>query len=173
MPPLAGVESAPPGEVQNGAPGVDVDAIMAAIRRSSPSAGSDGVPRTARHPELEEAACPDEPAEGEHNAFLYFNLRQVNQSYLKFLVELDLRPSRLDRLPVVGSMWDRLRRHLHSLSIFYVNKVTEPLIALQRQVAMVLNVLVRRDHERDAELRRLAERVAELEARLAALEKRN
>jgi hypothetical protein len=148
----------------------DVDIIMATIRREMQKRREQGIYQTARFSEFEDVTCPEEPVGDEHNPLLYFHLRQVNQSYTRFNVELDLSPSRLDRLPVIGLLWNTLRRHLHSLSIFYVGKVVHPMITFNRHLVTILNVVVRQGQQRDAELTELKQRLSELEAKLARLE---
>lgn len=154
-----------PGTLNN-----DVDVIMATIRREMQKRREQGIYQTGRFSEFEDVTCPEEPEGDEHNPLLYFHLRQVNQPYTRFNVELDLSPSRLDRLPVIGLLWNSLRRHLHSLSIFYVGKVVHPMITFNRHLVTILNVVVRQGQQRDAELTELKQRLSELEARLARLE---
>jgi hypothetical protein len=157
-------------EGETGALNIDVDVIMATIRREMQKHREQGIYQTGRFPELEDVTCPEEPEGDEHNPVLYFHLRQVNQPYTRFNVELDLSPSRLDRLPVIGPLWNTLRRHLHSLSIFYVGKVVHPVITFNRHLVTILNVMVRQGQQRDAELAVLKQRLAELEVKLARLE---
>jgi hypothetical protein len=157
-------------KVEIHASGIDVDAIMDTIRRNIRRRRSEGFYQITDFPEFEEVTLPEEPAGDLQSPLLYFYLRQVNQPYNQFYVELDLAPSRVERLPLVGSLWNTLRRHLHSLSIFYVNKIAGPIVTFNRQVVIILNLMTRQDWKRDAELAELKQRLAELEARQALLE---
>jgi hypothetical protein len=157
-------------EVELHAPDIDVDAAMVAIRHNIQRRREEGLYQVTRFSEFEEVTCPEEPGGDAHDPLLYFHLRQVNQSYTQFHIDLSLNPSRLAGLPLVGSLWDTVRLHLHSLAIFYVNKLIEPMIAFNRHIVTILNILTRHSQKRDAELFELRQRVAELEARLAHIE---
>ena len=148
----------------------DVDVIMATIRREMRKRREQGIYQVDRFSELEDVTCPEEPEDDEHNPLLYFHLRQVNHTYKWFNVELDLGPSRLDSLPVIGLLWNTLRRHLHSLSIFYVAKIVHPVLTFSRHVVTILNIMVRQRQQQDAEMAELKQRLSELEARLARFE---
>ncbi len=167
---LPASQPATPDEVEIHAQGSDVDDIMATIRHNVQMRRAQGLYEPSRFTEFEDVACPQEPAHGEYNPLLYFHLRQVNRSYSQFQLELDIRPSGLERVPVVGSLWNTLRRHLHTLSIVYVNKIAGPLIAFNRHMVTILNLLIRQDQKREAELEQLRLHIAELEARLASQE---
>jgi hypothetical protein len=149
---------------------IDVDAVMEIIRREMQKRREQGKYQAQRFFEFEDVTCPEEPDSDDHNPLLYFLLSQVNQPVTRFSVELDLNPSRLDNLPVIGLLWNTLRRHLHSLSIFYVAKVVHPMTTFNRHLATILNIVVRQGQQRDVELTKLKQRLAELEAKLARLE---
>jgi hypothetical protein len=158
-------------EIESSSP--NIDAIMAEIRGRAQSHREGSAYQPDEFPDLEEMTCPTEPSDDQHSPLLYFHLRQVNQSFIVFQIGLDLRPSGLDRLPVIGPVWDNLRRHLHSLSVFYVNKVAEPLISFNRHIVTILNIMTHQAQKRDAELADLKRRIAELEARLADVEEKS
>lgn len=157
-------------EVELHAPHINADDVMAVIRANIRKRREEGLYQATRFSEFEEVTCPEEPGGDAHDPLLYFHLRQVNRSYTQFRIDLSLNPSRLAELPLVGSLWDTLRLHLHSLAIFYVNKLIEPMIAFNRHSVTVLNILTRHSQKRDAELTELRQRVTELEARLAHIE---
>jgi hypothetical protein len=157
-------------EVELHAPHIDVDDVMAEIRNSIRRRREEGLYQATRFSEFEDVTCPEEPDGDAHDPLLYFHLRQVNRSYTQFHIDLNLNPSRLAALPLVGPLWDTLRLHLHSLAIFYVNKLIEPMIAFNRHSVTALNILTNHSQKRDAELAELRQRVAELEAKLARIE---
>lgn len=105
------------------------------------------------------------PPQGRLKPELYDELYQANVAYDKAYVSLELTPT---RLPLVGGLWQRLRRAAHNLVIFYVNRLGMAQIAFNRHAVRVLNEIVRRLDE-DETLERVAQlerEVAELRARL-------
>jgi hypothetical protein len=158
--------------VESKALGIDVDAVMANVRRGVQHYREDGLNQVDYLSEFDDLTCPKEPLSDKHNPLLYFHLRQVNQPFTWLRIELDLSRSCLDAVPLAGFLWNTLRRHLHSLSIFYVAKVAQPLTVHCREVVNILNILVHQDQQREAELNELKQQVAVLEARLARLEEK-
>lgn len=155
------------------APDIDIDEIMRTIRHNLQHRQATGLHQAVDFPEFEEAICPEAPSNGKHNPLLYFLLRELNQTYApRFRVEPDLRPSRLDKLPLVGFLWHGLRSQLHGLSIFYARQVAGQLIGYNRYLVTVLNLMVRYDQKRDLELDELKQRLARLETQLAQSEQK-
>lgn len=96
---------------------------------------------------------------------LYDELYQANATFDKTYVSPYLTSS---HLPLVGELWQRVRRAAHNLVIFYVNRLAAAQVAFNHHVVRVLNELVRTLDEDDtaARLARLEQEVAELRARL-------
>lgn len=158
-------------EVETRTSEIDVDAIMATIRRTIQSRWAKDLHQATYFPEFEEFTCPEEPANDEHNPLLYFLLRELNQTYApRFQVEPELAPLRLNKLPIVGSLWNSVRGHLHRLSIFYVNKIAGKMTGYNRYVITILNLITSQDQKRETEVAELKQRLAKLEAQLACLE---
>ncbi|MER3543082.1 MAG: hypothetical protein C4311_00400 [Chloroflexota bacterium] len=101
------------------------------------------------------------PRQGRLKPELYDELYQANMAYDKAYVSLDLTPT---RLPLVGGLWQRLRRAAHNLVIFYVNRLGAAQIAFNRHAVRVLNEIVRSLDEDE-----MLERVARLEREVAEL----
>jgi hypothetical protein len=89
---------------------------------------------------------------------LYQAVRYVGLGYDKISIEMALTQS---RLPVVGSLVQRLRAALHGLVLFYVNQLAARQIRYNELTARALSALVQ---DLEAEVRRLRARVAALEA---------
>jgi len=89
---------------------------------------------------------------------LYEAVRYVGLGYDKIGVELTLTES---RLPLVGSLVQRLRAALHGLVLFYVNQLAARQIRFNEQTARALTALVQ---DLEEEVRHLRARVAALEA---------
>jgi len=84
-------------------------------------------------------------------------IRHVGLEYDKISVEMAVVDT---RLPVVGSLVQRLRAALHELVLFYVNRLAGRQVRVNEQTARALALLVR---DLEAEIR-------DLRARLAAIE---
>jgi hypothetical protein len=143
---------------------IDVDDIMATIRQG------EQVGRNSPLPPLEDLTLP-QPADPEGNTWLYFLLGQTNRPLSQaFLVTRTVKPSKLDTIPLLGSLWYIVRNQLHSLSIYYVNQLARQFIMYNRQVVTLIDLIVRQNQQQAVELANLKQRVSELEARLIGVE---
>lgn len=72
------------------------------------------------------------------------------------------------RIPVVGSLWQKMRRSVHYLVLFYLNLVTKKQIQVNaytvRTFTVLIKYLVQENNRTKAELKMLQERVTRLEA---------
>jgi hypothetical protein len=93
----------------------------------------------------------------------YDNLYQADQTYDKLYVTPYLTPV---KIPLFGALWQKLRGALHSLVVFYVNRLAEVQMRFNDHTVRVLNGIVR---GLDAD--QTPSRVTELERRVDALEK--
>jgi len=111
------------------------------------------------------------PSGGTLSPDVYEELYQANQVYDKLSVAPYLTPV---RIPLVGALWQRLRRALHRIAVFYVNRLGEAQIQFNIHIVRVLNEVVRYlDVNTTADKVELLERkVQELERRLATIERR-
>lgn len=109
------------------------------------------------------------PSSGILAPHVYEELYQANQIYDKLYVASYLTPV---RVPLVGGLWQRLRRELHHIAVFYVNRLGEAQIRFNAHIVRILNELVRHlDSDTTVDKVELLERrVQELEKRLAAIE---
>lgn len=153
------------------APEIDVDEIMATIRRNMQTReGTNGAISTL---EFKDITCPEEAMDGEYAPLLHFLLQEMNKTYiLKPPTAPELTPSPLDKAPLIGSIWNILRRHLHSLSIYYTNKMGRQISTHNRYPVVMLNLMTRLNQKRDAEIATLKQELAELKEKLADLEQR-
>jgi hypothetical protein len=111
------------------------------------------------------------------DAEVYDELYHANQTYDKLYVLPYLAPT---RVPLLGSLWRRVRAKVHGLVLFYVNRLGETQMRFNSHVVRVLNGMVR-DLDEDetpeqvaslhTKVLRLARTVQELDARLATLER--
>ena len=149
---------------------IDIDLIMTGIRRDIRGRRGQWAYQSVHSPGFEDVTCPEAPDGDEYSPLLHFHLRQVNQPYTQFLFGLDLNPSWMDALPVVGHLWTTLRRYLHQVSLHYVNKLIRPMLPFNRHLAIALNLMTRQSQKQETEITRLKQRLDELESRLADVE---
>jgi hypothetical protein len=97
----------------------------------------------------------------------YDDLHQANQTCDKLYVAPYLTPV---RIPLVGALWQKLRGALHSIAVFYVNRLAEAQMRFNGHTVRVLNEIVRGIDldETPDRVERLERRVAELERQLQA-----
>src|SRR4051812_48237361 len=103
-------------------PEVDVEAIMATIRarvqQRRDELGYDG----RVFPTFGGTAMPAEPTDMAHDANLYHHLRMANSAYVIPTLQPVLPPSPASRVPILGTLWQRIRPALHALILVYVNQ---------------------------------------------------
>lgn len=92
----------------------------------------------------------------------YDDLHQANQTCDKLYVAPYLTPV---RIPLVGALWQKLRGALHSIAVFYVNRLAESQMRFNGYTVHVLNEIVR-GLDADA----TPDKVVQLEQRVRALE---
>jgi hypothetical protein len=89
---------------------------------------------------------------------VYYALRRVQMACDKVNVEMMLTET---RLPVVGGVVHRIRRVLHQLVLFYVQRLAARQTSFNQQTSLALTAIVR---EMEAEARRDSDRIAKGEA---------
>ncbi|MBN1261657.1 MAG: hypothetical protein JXB35_13360 [Anaerolineae bacterium] len=84
----------------------------------------------------------------------------------KLLPQLVLQPS---RIPLIGTLLNRLRIALHKVAIFYVTRLAEQQVRINASYGSWIERLVRHSHEQQEKIRILSEQVATLQAHLETL----
>ncbi|HQE92793.1 MAG TPA: hypothetical protein PLH19_08460 [Anaerolineae bacterium] len=105
---------------------------------------------------------PGEPRDEEYDSDLYYHLRHANEYYARLDVELLLAPSPHTRVPLLGSLWNRLRRDAHNLVLFYVNRLAQHQVTVNRHIVSVLNRMVVQIQEQQHQIRELQAEVRRL-----------
>jgi hypothetical protein len=101
----------------------------------------------------------------------YDELYQAHQTFDKLYVAPYLTPV---NIPVLGALWQKLRGGLHSIAVFYVNRLAEAQMRFNGHAVRVLDEIVRgidADTIPD-KVEQVERKVRGLEARLAVLEER-
>lgn len=94
---------------------------------------------------------------------MYDELYQANQTCDQLYVAPYLTPV---KIPLLGALWQKLRGALHSVAIFYVNRLAEAQMRFNGHTVRMLNELVR-----GIDLDEMPDRVERLERRVAELER--
>jgi len=85
------------------------------------------------------AAYPGEPEGEGFDVSLYHHLRRANDLYCEIGVGVLLAESPATRLPILGPLWERIRRGAHSLVVFYLGELARRQVAVNRHVVSTLN----------------------------------
>ena len=104
---------------------------------------------------------PDAGATKDDVTRLHYFLRQLDQLPPPE-TQPELVASPVTRLPVLGRLWQLVRREAHNLVLFYVNRIAAHNTAANRHVANALNELTVLVQAQQAEIERLQEEVAQL-----------
>ncbi|MBC7227605.1 MAG: hypothetical protein H5T61_10280 [Thermoflexales bacterium] len=141
---------------------IDPVQIMAQIRERIQRRREElGYPRQT-FPTFGAAAYPGKPEGEEYDPDLYYYLRQANEHYYQLNVEMILVSSPRSRIPVIGPLLDRIRREAHNLVLFYVNKLTQRQVTVNRYLVSTLNRMAVQIQEQQRQIRALQEELRKL-----------
>lgn len=98
---------------------------------------------------------PEAPSDRPYDPDLYYYLRLVNESFAQAETHANLAPSPATKLPVVGRVWKLLRREVHNLVLFYVNRLITHQSNVNRYQVNVLNRLTTRLEEQERTIEQL------------------
>jgi len=147
-------------------PQIDPAQIMEQIReRIRRRRDALGEPRQT-FPAFGMAAYPGEPEGRDFDVDLYNHLRRANDLYYQIGVQVELSPSPATRLPIVGHLWQQVRREAHNLVIFYLAKLSRQQVAVNRHVVSTLNRMAAQLQAQQAELETLRTEIKRLRERL-------
>lgn len=104
-----------------------------------------------------------EPTEADNRAGpqLYYYLKQANQTPLPS-VDLVLASSPATRMPVIGRLWGTIRREMHNLVLFYVNRSVRDQNHLNVNLISTLNELTRVVQEQRVQIEALRAEIRRL-----------
>lgn len=147
-------------EIQD--PEIDPEQIMARIRERIERRREElGYPRR-EFPTFGAAAYPGEPEGEAFDPDLYHHLRRANALYHELDVRDALGPSPATRIPVLGRLWGRVRREAHNLVLFYLGKLAQRQVAVNRHVVSTLNRMAVQMEEQRRRLSALEEEIERL-----------
>ena len=108
------------------------------------------------------AVMPHPPAAGDYPATLYHHLRQLNE-----LETAETAPILVDspstRLPLLGPLWQLIRRAAHELVLFYVNRHITHTTISHNHLVNILNEQTRLLQQQQTEIEKLQREVEELQ----------
>ena len=108
------------------------------------------------------ASYPGEPKDDDYDIELYFHLRRANEIYHQIDVEPLIIPSIRSSIPILGPLWERIRREAHNLVLFYVNKLAQRQTRVNRHMVSTLNRLIIQIQEQQRRIRVLEEELRKL-----------
>ena len=115
------------------------------------------------HPQFPEfGVLSPEPEVTLNNAALAHHLRQANEMDPP-AVHPVLAPSPATRIPLLGKLWQLVRRQFHELVLFYVNRAASHETRLDNHIISTLNELTRIIQDQQTEIERLQEEIHALE----------
>jgi hypothetical protein len=120
-----------------------------------------GYPRQV-FPTFGAAAYPGEPEGESFDADLYYHLRKANDLYYQIGVDASLAPSPATQLPILGRLWKQIRREAHNLVLFYVGKLAQRQVAVNRHLVSTLNRMAVQMQGQQKELQSLHEEIERL-----------
>jgi hypothetical protein len=115
---------------------------------------------------------PTDLAPADSGPLLAFLLRQMSQpENSQKLIQPQLLPSRLDKLPLIGTLWNNLRRQLHGLSVFYAQKTAAQQRDDNQRLLAILNLIAQEYQQQRHEIVELRQRLVGLETGLSNQER--
>jgi len=137
---------------------IDTEAIMREIRARARARRAEAKARGLDWEAYADGLYPL-PPEAVLSRDLHEAVRFTGLDYDKIPVEMALIET---RLPLVGSLIQRLRSALHELVLFYVNRMAARQVRFNEQTARALALLVR---DLEGQVRDLHDRLAQVEGR--------
>ncbi len=158
-------EEPPDGLFEIRDPEVDLEDIMAQIRRRIQERRRWSADETRTFPIFGMAAFPGEPSDIPFDSTLYHHLHVANEIYADAETTANLFPSPATRVPVLGRLWEMIRSQAHSLVLFYVNRDIARQVNVDRHIISTLNRLVALTQEQQRQILALQAQLAALQAR--------
>ena len=109
--------------------------------------------------------CPDPPTDVSYSPNLYHHLQALNRSAPPDTSPI-LASSISTRLPVIGRLWQTIRREAHNLVLFYVNKIAAHSSTETNHIVNILNELTQVTQEQQRT-------IIELRGEVKALKREN
>jgi len=108
------------------------------------------------------AAMPRPPTENDYSTTLYYHLQQLNEMETAETAPI-LVPSPSTRLPLLGPLWQFIRRAAHELVLFYVNRHIAHNAIFHNHLINILNEQTCLLQKQQEEIERLQREVQKLE----------
>jgi hypothetical protein len=143
-------------------PEIDVDEIMRVIRERIQRRRKEmGYPRKD-FPTFGAAAFPGEPEAENYDEDLYYHLRKANDVYSELDVSLMLSSSPTTRMPVLGRLWENVRKEAHNLVLFYLGKFAGKQVTVNRHLVSTLNRMALQLQQQQVQIRNLTQEIEQL-----------
>ncbi len=96
------------------------------------------------------------------DATLVHHIEYVNKLYAQFELDAVLTESPATRVPVLGKLWGMIRGQAHSLIIFYVNRVVNHQVEVNRHLVNALTLMTREQQRQQRRIAALEDEISQL-----------
>ena len=147
-------------------PDIDAQKIMAEIRDRIDRRRKELGYERRSFPSYGKAILPDQPEDIPYDANLYHHLQLANMMYTEIQTYPVLVRSPASRIPIMGQLWQLIRREAHNLILFYVNRAVSHEVDIHRHMISVDNLLTTEIQEQQRAILELKEEVDRLRSHL-------
>jgi hypothetical protein len=145
-------------------PEIDPTAIMEQIRERVQQRRKEKGFDQRTFPSFGLAERPEAPGDRSYDTDLYYYLRLANEGFSPSETGVVLAPSPATQLPIIGRLWSLIRREVHHLVIFYVNRSVNHQVNVNRYLVSVLNRLTALTQEQQQTIEALQAEIETLRA---------
>ncbi|MCP5099473.1 MAG: hypothetical protein GY943_28290 [Chloroflexi bacterium] len=114
-------------------------------------------------PVYPDTVYPGKPIDITYDVELYQLMAEVTAHYPTFAHELNITPSILDRVPLIGHLWQSLRRQLHSISLFYTNRALTHQVQVNHSLVQAVGRLTATSQRQQRMISKLQTSLTELQ----------
>ncbi len=133
-----------------------------AVHRQSAGAKSDNLPQNPH------VVYPGLPADIPYDLSLYQYLQQATALYPVVPRNMVLAHSSLDNVPILGHVWRSVRRQLHNIALFYINRALDHQVQINLNLAEAMVRLTILTQQQQRQIKALQQQAAHLQERDAA-----
>ena len=134
---------------------IDPEQIMDEIRSQLNQSRMDVNQKQRTLPSFRGAVYPQKPDDIVYDITFYEILDEINQVKRQTGTTLDIRESSINRIPLIGRLWQKLQIQLHRPALFYANRAADRQAELNAQLVEILNKLYAANQEQQREINSL------------------
>jgi len=146
-------------------PALNSEEVMGKIRQRIEQRRNDLGYETRKFPRFKVGSYSAVPDDLTISPELHHHLETANRIYNTPETQPLLLPSPSTKVPIVGSLWKRIRRSAHELVLFYVNRYVTHQISVNHHLVSVINQLVTQSQEQQNQIDTLQQKLDKLQVR--------